>query len=215
VFDLVATTDIRTIDDIRGKRLGYSSGTNAQVYLARLLDRAGLKPADINAVSLNPPEMVTALANGSIDGFVWSEPHQSQALALKPGAFHRIRVPGLYTQYSTIVTTQQTIETRRPELIAALRALISAVDYINREPEAAVKITADRIKMDPKLASEIWSQIRFAVSLDRAQLIKELRTEGQWAIDSGIARPGAKLPDFDAVVVGDLLDEARRSPQNK
>jgi NitT/TauT family transport system substrate-binding protein len=122
-------------------------------------------------------------------------------------------VPGLYTQYSTIVTTQQTIETRRPELIAALRALIQAVHHINREPEASAALTAARIKMDPKLAREIWPQIRFAVSLDRAELIKELRTQAQWAIDSGVARPGARLPDFEAVVVGDLLDEARKSLQ--
>jgi len=65
VYDLVATTEVQRIEDIRGKRLAYSSGTNAQVYLARLLDRAGLKPDDIKAISLSPSDMVSALANGS------------------------------------------------------------------------------------------------------------------------------------------------------
>lgn len=215
VYDLVATTNIRKVGDIKGKRLAYSSGTNAQVYLARLLEKAGLKPGDITAISLNPAEMVSGLAGGSIDGFVWSEPHQSQAIALKPDSFHRLRVPGLYTQYSTIVTTQKTIDTRRPELVSALKALISADEYINESPDAASHLTASKIKMDPKLASEIWPQIKFGVSLDRAKLIAELRSQSQWAINSGLARPGTKLPDFEAVVVGGLLDEARQHPIKK
>jgi len=211
VYDLVATTDIGAIEDIRGKRIAFSSGTNAQIYLARLLDRAGLKPSEVEAINLNPAEMVSGLTAGSIDGFVWSEPHQSQAIAAKPGAFHRLRVPGLYTQYSTVVTTQQTIETRRPELIAALKALIAADDYIKGSPEAAAALTAAKIRMDPGLAREIWPQINFAVSLDRQKLIDEMRRQGQWAIDSGVARAGTKLPDFDAVVVDGLLAEARQS----
>jgi len=215
VYDLVATTEVQRIEDIRGKRLAYSSGTNAQVYLARLLDRAGLKPDDIKAISLSPSDMVSALANGSIDGFVWSEPQQSRAIALKPGAFHRLRVPGLYTQYSTVVTTQQTIDTRRDELVSALRALIAAVDYINAAPEASANLAAAKIKMDPKLAVEIWPQIRFAVTLDRGKLVEELRNQAQWAIDSGIARLGAAVPDFDLIVVNGLLEEARQPATNK
>jgi ABC-type nitrate/sulfonate/bicarbonate transport system substrate-binding protein len=211
VYDLVATSDIREVEDIKGKRIAYSSGTNAQVYLARLLDRSGLKFGDISAVSLNPAEMVSGLANGSVDGFVWSEPHQSQAIALKPGAFHRLHVPGLYTQYSTIVTTQRTIDTRRGELVSALKALIAADAYISASPEDAGKLTAAKIKMDPELAAEVWRQITFGVSLDRAKLVAELRNQGQWAIDSGIARPGTKLPNFEAVVDNSLLDEARQS----
>jgi ABC-type nitrate/sulfonate/bicarbonate transport system substrate-binding protein len=189
VYDLVATTDIRGIEDIRGKRIAFSSGTNAQIYLARLL----------------------GLTAGSIDGFVWSEPHQSQAIAAKPGAFHRLRVPGLYTQYSAVVTTQQTIETRRPELVSALKALLAADDYIKDSPGAAADLTAAKIRMDPGLAHEIWPQINFGVSLDRQTLIAEMRKQGQWAIDSGLARPGTRLPDFDPIVVDDLLKEAQQS----
>jgi NitT/TauT family transport system substrate-binding protein len=211
VYDLVTTADIRGVEDIKGRRIAFSSGTNAQIYLARLLDRAGLQFSDISAINLNPAEMVSGLTAGSIDGFVWSEPHQSQAIAAKPGAFHRLRVPGLYSQYSTVVTTQQTIETRRPELVSALRALLAADNYIKGSPEAAADLTAAKIRMDPGLAREIWPQINFGVSLDRQKLVAEMRRQGQWAIDSGLARPGTKLPDFDSVVVDDLLKEARQS----
>jgi NitT/TauT family transport system substrate-binding protein len=211
VYDLIAAIAIRKIEDIKGKRIAFPGGTNAQVYLARLVEKAGLKPSDITAVNLSPAELPAALANGAVDGFVWSEPQQSQALALKPGAFHRLSVPGLYTQYSAIVTTQKAIDTQRPALVAALRALIAADDYIKGSPESATDLVATKIKLDPKLAREIWPKIKFGVSLDRPALVAELRKQAQWAIDSGLTRTGTVLPDFGAVVVDSLLAEARQT----
>lgn len=211
VYDLVATNDIKNIKDIKGKRIAFPGGTNAQVYTARLLDAAGLKPSDITSVNISPAELPGALAGGSIDGFVWSEPQQSQAIGLKPGAFHRLSVPGLYKQYSAVVTTQNAIDTRRAELVAGLKALIEADAFIKASPGEAADLAAARIKLDPKLAREIWPRIDFAVSLNREELVAELRKQAQWAIDAGVARPGSTLPDFNAVVVDSLLVEARQS----
>ncbi len=211
VYDLVATNDIKTIKDIKGKRIAFPGGTNAQIYTARLLEAAGLKPSDITSVNISPAELPGALAGGAIDGFVWSEPQQSQAIALKPGAFHRLSVPGLYKQYSAVVTTQRAIDARRAELVAGLKALIEADAFIKSSPGKAADLAAARIKLDPKLAREIWPRIDFAVTLNREELVAELRKQAQWAIDAGVARPGSALPDFNAVVVDSLLAEARQS----
>lgn len=211
VYDLVATTDIKTVKDIKGKRIGFPGGTNAQVYTARLLEAAGLTSKDIISVNISPAELPGALAGGSIDGFVWSEPQQSQAIALKPGAFHRLSVPGLYKQYSAVVTTQNAIDTRRAELVAGLRALIEADAFIKASPGEAADLVAARIKLDPKLAREIWPRIDFGVTLKREELVAELRKQAQWAIDAGVARPGSTLPDFNTVVVDSLLAEAYKS----
>lgn len=53
-------------------------------------------------------------------------------------------------------------------------------------------------------------RIDFAVALNRAELIAELRRQAQWAIDSGVARLGIAVPDFNPVVVDSLLTEARQ-----
>ncbi|CAO3424523.1 ABC transporter substrate-binding protein [Azospirillum doebereinerae] len=208
-FDLAAIKEIRTIRDLKGRRIAFAQGTNAQYYLHKLLDAAGLAPSEITAISMNPPEMVTSLANGAIDGFVWGEPHLSQALKLGPDRFHVIHTAGLYKSFASIIALQSTVD-RKPELLAkALRALTAASQSIARDPDAAIALISDRIRLDPEVARRIWPSLDFRVTLDRDTLLRELETQGRWAVASGLARPDAVPPDFAAVVVPGPLRAAQ------
>ncbi|WP_242560279.1 NrtA/SsuA/CpmA family ABC transporter substrate-binding protein [Pandoraea capi] len=205
-FEIVANASIKTSADIKGKRIGYSQGTNAHYYLSLLLGKLGLKWTDINAVSLSPGDFVSTLSNGSIDAFVWTEPALSQAVALGNGRFHTIRTPGVYHALSTVITLQSTID-KQPDLLRqALRALYAA-DAVNAtDPTAASALVAPRVNFDPKLAASYWSQLNLRVGLDKAAVVQELERQARWAIDNKLVRPDAKLPDFNQVVVTTVLD---------
>jgi NitT/TauT family transport system substrate-binding protein len=209
-FDLVAIQDIKTAKDIKGRRIGYSQGTNAHYYLLKLLKDAGLALADINAISLSPGDFVSSLSGGAIDAFIWTEPHISQALAQGGGKFHVIRSPGLYNTYSSIVTLQSTIDSKPGLLVKALRALIDADDFIRKQPDAAARIVAERIKLNPEIARKFWPRAKFNLTLDKPELVAELNEQASWAIDNKLVRPDAKIPDFNTVVVTELLDRARK-----
>ena len=208
-FDLAAINDIKTIQDIKGHKIGYSQGTNSHYYLSKLLDKAGLKLSDITPISLSPSDFVTTLVNGGIDAFIWSEPHLSQALAQGPDKFHVIHTPGLYTTYSSIIALQSTID-EKPELLAkALKALIVSDQYTRKDPEEAALLSANRIKLDPQIAKKVWPDLHLSIELDRAGLVQELETQAKWAIANNLVRPDAKLPDFNKVVVSQPLETAR------
>jgi ABC-type nitrate/sulfonate/bicarbonate transport system substrate-binding protein len=209
-FDLVAIQDIKTVKDIKGRKIGYSQGTNAHYYLLKLLGEAGLTLSDITAVSLNPGDFVSSLSGGAIDAFIWTEPHLSQAIAQGTGRFHIIRSPGLYNTYSSIITLQSTIDNKPELLIKALRALIEADEIIAKDPDAAATLTAERIKLDPAISKKFWPRANFKLELNKPELVAQLRDQAQWAVDSKLVRPDAKIPDFNAVVVTNLLDQARK-----
>jgi NitT/TauT family transport system substrate-binding protein len=210
-FDLVAINDIKTAKDIKGRRIGYSQGTNAHYYLFKLLRQEGLSWSDITPVSLNPGDFVSSLASGAIDGFIWTEPHLSQAIAQGPSKFHIIRSPGLYDTYSSIIALQSTIDSKPELLVKALKALIEADNIIRKDPDAAATLTADRIKLDPAIAKNFWPRTKFNIELDKAGLVAELQRQAQWAVDNHLVRPDAKIPDFNNVVVTGLLDQARKT----
>ncbi|WP_151448549.1 ABC transporter substrate-binding protein [Lacisediminimonas profundi] len=209
-FDVVTRTDIKSLKDLKGKRIGYSQGTNAHYYLLKALGAADLKLTDVTAISLTPSDFVTSLVNGSLDAFIWTEPHISQAIKQGKGKIHAISTPGLYRSHSSIITLQSTIDKHPELLVKALRALLAADKSLKADPEGAIKIVADRIKLDPAVTRSFWPRLKFDVDLDKADLVKELESQAKWAIDNKLTRPDAKLPDFNAVVVTRFLDEARK-----
>lgn len=63
---------IRSIADLRGKRVGFTKGSSAHNIVVQTLERAGLTYADITPVYLTPPDAGPAFANGSIDAWsIW------------------------------------------------------------------------------------------------------------------------------------------------
>ncbi|MDN3919833.1 ABC transporter substrate-binding protein [Roseateles violae] len=209
-FTLVASTDIKTVADIKGRRIGYSQGTNAHLYLSRLLDSLGLKFSDITAISLTPSDFVNGAVSGTLDGFIWTEPFVSQALAQGKGKLHSLPSPGLYQGTSSVITLQSTID-KEPELLRkALRALAAADASIKRDPQKAIQAVSTRVNFELPLAQQYWPALNLGLGLDKKALVAELRAQAQWAIDNKLVRPDAKIPDFSTIVVGDFLPAAAR-----
>lgn len=63
---------IRSIADLKGKRVGFTKGSSAHNVIVQTLEKAGLSYADITPVYLTPPDAGPAFANGSIDAWsIW------------------------------------------------------------------------------------------------------------------------------------------------
>jgi len=66
---------IRSIGDLKGKRVGFSKGSSAHNIVVQTLEKAGLTYADITPVYLTPPDAGPAFANGSIDAWAIWDPY--------------------------------------------------------------------------------------------------------------------------------------------
>jgi sulfonate transport system substrate-binding protein len=73
------TSSLRTLSDLKGKRLAYTRGSSAHNIAMVALEAAGLKPDDITAVNLSPAEAAAAFAQGSLDGWIIWDPFYTLA----------------------------------------------------------------------------------------------------------------------------------------
>ena len=63
---------IRSIAELKGKRIGFTKGSSAHNIVVQTLEKTGLTYADITPVYLTPPDAGPAFANGSIDAWsIW------------------------------------------------------------------------------------------------------------------------------------------------
>lgn len=66
---------IRSIAELKGKRVGFTKGSSAHNVVVQTLEKAGLTYADITPVYLTPPDAGPAFANGSIDAWAIWDPY--------------------------------------------------------------------------------------------------------------------------------------------
>lgn len=73
------TSAIRSVADLKGKKVGLNKGSNVHYLLVKLLEKHGLKYSDIQPVFLPPADARAAFERGAIDAWVIWEPFQSAA----------------------------------------------------------------------------------------------------------------------------------------
>lgn len=77
---LVTSKDspITQVQDLKGKRVAATKGTDPYIFLLRALDQVGLSEKDIELVPLQHPDGRTALERGEVDAWAGLDPHMAK-----------------------------------------------------------------------------------------------------------------------------------------
>lgn len=67
---------IKSVQDLKGKKVVLNKGSNVHYLLVRALEDAGLKYTDIQTVFLPPADARAAFERGSVDAWVIWDPYQ-------------------------------------------------------------------------------------------------------------------------------------------
>ncbi|MGA8320124.1 MAG: aliphatic sulfonate ABC transporter substrate-binding protein [Xanthobacteraceae bacterium] len=90
-------TAINKIEDLKGKRVAVTRGTDPHIFLVRALQSAGLTEKDIVPVLLQHPDGKIALIRGDVDAWAGLDPMMAQA-QVEDGArlFYRNKAANTY-----------------------------------------------------------------------------------------------------------------------
>ena len=148
-FELFGTEQIRSIRDLKGKRVAIPSfGSSNHVFLASMAAYVGLDPSlDINFVTYPAAQSIQLLAGGKIDALMNFPPIPQELREKKIGhVILNSSVDRPWSQYFCCMISgnrefvrKHPVATRR-----AMRALLKAVDVCVAAPERAARIAADR-----------------------------------------------------------------------
>jgi sulfonate transport system substrate-binding protein len=68
---------IKSVRDLRGKKVAATRGTDPWFFLLRSLAAAGLQPTDVQLTDLQHPDGRTALERGQVDAWAGLDPHMA------------------------------------------------------------------------------------------------------------------------------------------
>jgi NitT/TauT family transport system substrate-binding protein len=138
---IVAHKDIKSIKDLKGKRVAFLEGSIAQFYLSYLLKREGLTEKDVTPVNMGSTgDAGAAFVAGRVDAAVVWEPWLSKGKAAPHGhvLIDSTKTPGLIID--TLAFRQDVVKNRPEDVRKVVRAVGQAVDYWKKNPKESVEI---------------------------------------------------------------------------
>lgn len=151
---VVANTEkgISSIADLKGKTIGVSSGTSAEIILNLALASAGLTQDDVTLTEMDANGMVTAMVSGGVDACAtWSPSTMTIANALGDKALTLATNNDYVDQVtfpSSFITTEKFASENHDVLVRFSRALLKAQDYRAANIEEVAKWVAKQCKAD-------------------------------------------------------------------
>lgn len=148
-FVTMPNSPIKSVNEIKGKRLGFTNpGSTTQALTLLLLEKVGLKPGDVTMIAAGGfGPGLTALENGGLDVMALTDP-----LTSKYGDKYRVLAWGkdLFPPMNNVVgiTTGKAMREHPDTLRALIRGRRKAVEFMNANRKEAAEIIASVYKMD-------------------------------------------------------------------
>jgi sulfonate transport system substrate-binding protein len=70
---------IRSVSDLKGKKIAFNKGSNVQYLLVKLLEKHGLKYSDVQPIFLPPADARAAFQKGAVDAWIIWDPFLAAA----------------------------------------------------------------------------------------------------------------------------------------
>ena len=208
---LVTTKDskIAKIEDLKGKRVAVTRGTDPHIFLVRALQSVGLTEKDITPVLLQHPDGKTALIRGDVDAWAGLDPMMAQAeLQDSARLFYRDADANTYG----ILNVREEFLKKYPEITQRVLAVYeTARKYAVAHPDelAASFIAATRLPKDV-----VDKQLRERTDLSNGKIGK---AQHDTILAAGIALQQAGVLDAKVDVkaaLDNLIDDQIPLPTN-
>ncbi len=131
---VMATPDITSLSDLRGKRIGVETNAIGATMFDAMLTAANMTATDVNLVSMPINEHAAAYRDKKVDAVVTFEPVRSQLL--QQGArivFDSRQIPDRI--FDVLAVRSEALTTHRQELLSLVAAHFKALDYLARQPQ--------------------------------------------------------------------------------
>jgi NitT/TauT family transport system substrate-binding protein len=149
---IVAKPGIKSLKDLKGKKIGLEQGLVEHLLLLNGLKKAGLKESDVTLVNVKTNETPQTLTAADISAIGAWQPVSGEAMKAVPGSkpvYTSADEPGLI--YDVLAVSPASAKARRAEWIKVVKVWDKVVAYIEdpkTQPDA-VKIMAAKSGVSP------------------------------------------------------------------
>lgn len=163
---------LKTVADLKGKKVALNKGSNVHYLLVKALEKAGLAYKDVQTIFLAPADARAAFERGSIDAWVIWDPFQAaaevqlKARVLADGA-------GLVANHQFFLASRTYTE-KNPKIISIVLDELDKVDqWSSKNLKETAQILAAQTGLDQATVELATKRLSYGVKPITPQVIAE------------------------------------------
>jgi len=147
---IVAKPGIKSVADLKGKKIGVEVGLVDHLLLLKALESAKLTEKDVKITNVTTDQTPQALKSGTVDAIAAWQPNSGQALKDVPGStavFTSANAPGLI--FDHLCVNPKSLAERRGDWDKVVKVWFQIADFIKdpKNIDEAAKIMGARVKL--------------------------------------------------------------------
>ena len=165
-------SSIKTVADLKGKRVAYNKGSNVQYFLVKLLQKNGLQYSDVQSIFLPPADARAAFEKGAIDAWIIWDPFLAAA--------QKTLDARLLADASGIVNnrayyfTSRDFATKNPDVLKIAIEEINAIDtWAGKNKQAAAAELSTVLGLDKAITELQLSRSAFGTAVVNRDILAE------------------------------------------
>ncbi|WP_341928457.1 aliphatic sulfonate ABC transporter substrate-binding protein [Methyloversatilis discipulorum] len=191
---------IRSVAELKGKRVAATKGTDPYLFLLRSLQEAGLSRNDVEIVHLQHPDGRVALEQKRVDAWAGLDPHLA-ASELEAGSKLIYRNVNFNT-YGFLNVSEKFLKVHPQQVKTVIAAYERARRWVIANPDDAAKLLAEEAKLNLAVAQAQLKRTDFSNPRIGREHHDALRAAAPILVEEELVRKGTDV----AKVVTELID---------
>lgn len=184
---------IRTLADLKGKKVAATKGTDPYLFLLRALHSVKLLRSDIEHVSLQHADGRAALEQGKVDAWAGLDPHM--AASELEGGSRLIYRNIAFNTYGFLNVRQEFLNGQPGAVGRVIQGYEKARAWIRANPSEAARILSEEAKVSlPVALLQLKLRTDFSNPQPSSEHVKALQAAAPILLDEALVKPGSDLP---------------------
>ena len=213
---VLKNSGIQKVQDLKGKKIAVTRGTDPYVFLLRALYGAGLSEKDVELVPLQHPDGRNALERGDVDAWAGLDPMMAQT-EIEKGSRLFFRDVNL-NSYS-VLNVREEFAQQHPDYVKRVLAdYEKARNWAIQHPEELRKLYAEQTKLNETVAARVLERNDFSNSAVGDEQKKVIASSGDVLKKAGVISAATDIqgtlnqlidPQYGSAVVASQAAGAR------
>lgn len=215
---VIGLNGITSLEQLKGKTVGYAAGTSSETILLEALASVGLTMDDVNALSMDATALTTAAMAGSVDAVAAWSPYTLTIMeemgdnAIK--LCENIDFDGLVSPASWVVNPTWA-EENEETIVKFLRAILKGMDYGSdpahfeeiAEYQAEIISSTAEVLLEQQYDGDWLNKDRIAGYLESGEMLDFYQAQQNTFVANGVLEADGLLTPEEFVLT-DLLEQA-------